>query len=250
MRVDPSVHIGEQYGIYVIESVLDERDKYGKCMYGAKCQECGYVKNGTLDYFKRKNVQTCTHFNRLTQEQKDLWYDKNKKTCLCCGKDIPLGNKTFAEYKALKFCSQSCSAIAANQNTKRKMYYCKQCGKLLGYGHDQCGQKQLCNDCNLFNVDWCSITYGDVKGQRKYQVNSRIREIARRLYQKSGKPQKCMNCGYDKHYEVCHIKGISTHSDDTSISEINKLDNLIALCPNCHWEFDHGLLDLQTITQS
>jgi predicted HNH restriction endonuclease len=23
------------------------------------------------------------------------------------------------------------------------------------------------------------------------------------------------------------------------ISEINKPENLIILCPNCHWEFDH-----------
>jgi hypothetical protein len=23
---------------------------------------------------------------------------------------------------------------------------------------------------------------------------------------------------------------------------VNSLDNLVGLCPNCHWEFDHGLL--------
>jgi hypothetical protein len=25
---------------------------------------------------------------------------------------------------------------------------------------------------------------------------------------------------------------------------VNSLDNLVGLCPNCHWEFDHGLLQL------
>jgi predicted HNH restriction endonuclease len=25
---------------------------------------------------------------------------------------------------------------------------------------------------------------------------------------------------------------------------VNALDNLVGLCPNCHWEFDHGLLQL------
>jgi predicted restriction endonuclease len=25
---------------------------------------------------------------------------------------------------------------------------------------------------------------------------------------------------------------------------VNSLDNLLGLCPNCHWEFDHGLLRL------
>jgi hypothetical protein len=31
---------------------------------------------------------------------------------------------------------------------------------------------------------------------------------------------------------------------DTPISVVNSLDNLVGLCPNCHWEFDHGLLQL------
>jgi hypothetical protein len=25
---------------------------------------------------------------------------------------------------------------------------------------------------------------------------------------------------------------------------VNSLENLIALCPNCHWELDHGLHSL------
>jgi predicted HNH restriction endonuclease len=28
------------------------------------------------------------------------------------------------------------------------------------------------------------------------------------------------------------------------MSDVNNLDNLIALCPNCRWELDHGLLSL------
>lgn len=31
-------------------------------------------------------------------------------------------------------------------------------------------------------------------------------------------------------------------SMDSLISEINSLENLIYLCPNCHWEFDNELL--------
>lgn len=54
----------------------------------------------------------------------------------------------------------------------------------------------------------------------------------------------CQNCGYDKHTEVCHIKDISTFSEDTLISVVNSPDNLVRLCPNCHWEFDHGRLEL------
>ncbi len=63
-------------------------------------------------------------------------------------------------------------------------------------------------------------------------------------YKKSKLPRKCFVCGYDKYIEVCHIIGISTFNENTLITQINSIDNLIALCPNCHWEFDHGLLKL------
>jgi predicted HNH restriction endonuclease len=42
--------------------------------------------------------------------------------------------------------------------------------------------------------------------------------------------------------ECCHIKGIGTFSKETLIGEINNIKNLVFLCPNCHWEFDKGLL--------
>ena len=37
---------------------------------------------------------------------------------------------------------------------------------------------------------------------------------------------------------------VSDFDDSALISEINSKDNLIALCPNHHWEYDHGLLKL------
>lgn len=49
----------------------------------------------------------------------------------------------------------------------------------------------------------------------------------------------CKKCGYTKHTEVCHIKPIGDFDLDTKLSTINDLSNLIRLCPNCHWEFDH-----------
>ena len=32
--------------------------------------------------------------------------------------------------------------------------------------------------------------------------------------------------------------------DNNTIAEINDISNLIGLCPNHHWEYDNGLLDL------
>ena len=60
----------------------------------------------------------------------------------------------------------------------------------------------------------------------------------------------CANCGYKKHVELCHIKAINSFSNDTMIGVVNSKENIIQLCPNCHWELDHGLLDLSAIQDS
>ena len=84
----------------------------------------------------------------------------------------------------------------------------------------------------------------DVQNERTYQRSSRIRALARGIYKKSEKPQHCIVCGYDKHFEVCHIQAINSFEDTALVSDINAIGNLAALCPNCHWELDHGLLVL------
>ena len=75
-------------------------------------------------------------------------------------------------------------------------------------------------------------------------ARSSIQKDARITYQASSKPKQCIICGYDKHYEVAHIKAVSDFDGTALISEINNIDNLIALCPNHHWEYDNGLLTL------
>ena len=65
-------------------------------------------------------------------------------------------------------------------------------------------------------------------------VRTRARAIAKKLGL-----DKCSNCGYDKHVEIAHIKAISTFDNSTLISVINSKENLMALCPNCHWELDN-----------
>jgi predicted nucleic acid-binding Zn ribbon protein len=70
---------------------------------------------------------------------------------------------------------------------------------------------------------------------------ARLRQDARRVYL-AAFPYRCCRCGYDKHIQVCHKRALTSFSLDTPISVVNSLDNLVGLCPDCHWEFDHGLL--------
>ena len=89
-------------------------------------------------------------------------------------------------------------------------------------------------------------TKGEYKGimSNWWEARVPIAKNARIVFRKSNKEKKCLKCGYDKHYEVCHIKAVSDFTDTSTLEEINSLDNLIALCRNCHWEYDHGLLKL------
>ena len=91
-----------------------------------------------------------------------------------------------------------------------------------------------------------SKTKGELLSDRKnYQsYRSTIRRMAAETYIKSGRPQRCVVCGYDKHIEIAHIKPVSDFDDSATMMEINSIDNLIALCPNHHWEFDNGFLKL------
>lgn len=75
-------------------------------------------------------------------------------------------------------------------------------------------------------------------------ARSAIQKEARKVFFSSNFTPKCAICGYDKHVEVAHIKSVSDFSDSATIKEINSIDNLIGLCPNHHWEYDNGILEL------
>ncbi len=145
-----------------------------------------------------------------------------------------------------KFCSRSCSAIYNNKyrtlkpRPQKPKSFCKSCGEPIFK------RKMYCDVCNKIHnpniVDWSTITLDELNYKRNYQKNSRIRDLARKKYYKFNSNKKCIICKYDKTIHVCHIKPIKTFPGNTQISVINKLSNLVYLCPNHHWELDNGLL--------
>ena len=151
--------------------------------------------------------------------------------CLYCGK----------ETANPKYCSRSCAAQSTNRlypKRKKRSYYCQACGTKVP------ARRKYCDSCNPHRVDWDMVSLSDLQDKRRYQINSRVRELARKAYIASGRPQQCAVCGYHKHIDVCHVKPINSFPPASTIGEINSLHNLVALCPNCHWEFDNGLLSL------
>lgn len=81
--------------------------------------------------------------------------------------------------------------------------------------------------------------------RKNYQsYRSGIRKLAEQIYKDSGQVLSCKICGYNKHVEIAHIKAVSDFDDSTTIAEINDINNLVALCPNHHWEYDNGYIKL------
>lgn len=91
-----------------------------------------------------------------------------------------------------------------------------------------------------------TVTKGSLFNNRKnwQSARSSIQKGARKVFFDNTPNPKCAICGYTNHVEVAHIKAVAEFSDETLISEINSLSNLIGLCPNHHWEYDNGILKL------
>jgi hypothetical protein len=154
-------------------------------------------------------------------------YYSNPCFCKKCNGIINVKEKEkVSNVKKRKFCSSSCSASFNNigiTRVKRKEENIKD---------------------KKFNIG--DLTKGDLfKRYSSYQsARSTICKHARRIYFRSSKDEKCFICGYDKKIDIAHIKSVSSFSMDSKISEINDINNLLALCPNHHGEYDEGLIEI------
>lgn len=138
-----------------------------------------------------------------------------------------------------KFCSRSCSATYNNKLWPKR----KHTNKCIGCSKPIRKSTLRCQPCHTLTLsEDMSLQDAEYHNHGKQSTHALVRARARAKAKPEGKP--CINCGYSKHVEVCHIKPVSSFPKTAMLSEINSKDNLVILCPNCHWEFDHGLLQL------
>ena len=162
---------------------------------------------------------------------------------------ISCGNQTTNP----KFCGRSCAAKFNNKIKPKRISSnkCKSCSLSISHNKTYC---MVCDSKRIrYPIETKTLEESiDSIGKTANRYRS-IRDSARNKLIASGIPTCCNNCNYNKHVEVCHIKSISSFPLDTKIAEINNISNLIYLCPNCHWEFDNDLLDINlvfaTVTQ-
>ena len=116
-----------------------------------------------------------------------------------------------------KYCSRSCANRVNGSlfpSRKRNARCCKHCGTAL------LARRTTCDNCNPSFVDWQRMPLQQLRAKALQQYAAQIRSLARVAYRKSSRPKACAVCGYDTHYEVCHIKPISE----------NKLTAALRLC--------------------
>lgn len=181
---------------------------------------------------------------RLKKETIEKYY-KNPNICKYCGKIIEIKDGQRAtDVRIKKFCNQYC-ASKFNNKDKKIITRCLVCGKQIGNKSKHCNKHKKKTQKSFIEI-WNNVTKKELSIKRlDYQSRrSTIQRHARKVFKQSGKPMVCVNCGYDKFVDVSHLKSVSSFDNEATFSEINNINNLIALCPNCHWEFDHKILKL------
>ena len=165
--------------------------------------------------------------------------------CTYCGK-LTLHKPDNRSKTGNVFCDTSCAAKHNNQTfpKRRASKHCAKCGAPIRADT----LSKYCGDCyrqarSLNSKTLAEATYNKTDNNRY----TYIRAMARKGYLSSDRPKCCAVCGYDRHIEICHIENIADSPKTAMISDINDLDNLTALCPNHHWEFDHSLLKVGRI---
>lgn len=169
--------------------------------------------------------------------------------CKTCGKEHykpPFQIKKKPNY----FCSRSCSSIYRWRNHIKNELKCKCCNKILTNKN----RYLFCNSCFILNrrdkiINMTLKEFQNeesVKGKHPSWINTNVRNLCRSLNSNLAN-NSCQSCGYSKHIEFAHIKAISRFDLDTPIKVVNSSNNILILCPNCHWEFDNGLLKLENI---
>jgi hypothetical protein len=223
-----------------------------------KCDSCDIVylrqKRSKIRSLRLNNFDVKTFCSKTCQSSYHTKHAMTEYTCVqCSGKFI----KSSGTRPTPKFCSQSCAATYNNALYPRKEgpdNTCDICNVLLGKKWKNPGR--FCTSCRVVYknrnsvhkkpIQECTLEEYINRYSTKLQTNkyTGIRAHAHTVVSKSGIEKICSICKYSKHVELCHIKGISQHEPPDKISDINAVTNLVYLCPNCHWELDHGMLQL------
>lgn len=156
-----------------------------------------------------------------------------------------------------KYCSRHCAAAVNNSlNPKRiaKLRQCK-CGAIIHLTKESyslsCSccreQRQRKRQYQRDEIGTRTLEYYCNKNQQNHPSwkFAEVRSHCRRLH--AHLRTQCQICGYDNHVELAHIIALNQWPLSAILNDVNSETNILVLCPNHHWEFDHGLIKLESI---
>lgn len=158
-----------------------------------------------------------------------------------CGVPVERTLSQLAKVKRV-FCSQSHAAKFNNKGiarNKRKVKYCSKCNE--GFLPDK--RTRICPKCTVVceNLTIAEIVSRiSAKGKHPSWRHAFIRTMNRNWNKDF--PHLCQVCGYSQHVEYAHIQSVSSFPETTTLRVVNDPSNVLVLCRNHHWEFDHGFL--------
>lgn len=165
--------------------------------------------------------------------------------CSNCYKEFnKLPNQIKRSKTGFHYCSRSCAVTTNNSLFPKRIINPL---RICECGNRKDIKAELCVKCvnfnhikraNSYSLEECISKYA---GSLKY---IKVRTYAKKKFYHLQIPKICKLCGFDRIVELCHIKPISSFSNETLLSEINSLQNLVYLCPN-----HHSLLDKDLLTQ-
>jgi hypothetical protein len=213
----------------MIEDLNNVKDKIQKIPSGKDYKKYGSYDVQTISSrFGSWNNALMECFGGIIKEKAP---DRPIIKCPVCGK----------ETKNPKYCSRSCSAkINGSLYPKRPMRKCLRCQNPTQSKTHYCQKCLTLNKIEIYGektIKEFTSTYA----RHKYQ---NIRHHAHRIVKFYNIKKECPFCDYKNHAQLCHIKDIGKFDKNTKLKIVNALSNLIYLCPNHHWDLDHGYLKL------
>lgn len=174
-----------------------------------------------------------------------------KVVCSCCSLEFEKKGSEIKKSKTGKhYCSKSCSAKINNRGRQRNRAKARTCKHCKGEYRTSNGHKSviLCQKCSEKHRDKTNalkaLTIGEYNRRNAKSIKhtswtyAAIRTL-NRSWNKEMLLLGCASCGYSKHVELAHRKAVSEFSKDALLGEVNSKENVVQLCRNCHWEFDH-----------
>jgi hypothetical protein len=160
------------------------------------------------------------------------------KLCLECGKSL-----VGKDYRA-KFCSRSCAASHNNRKFPKRVAEAR---VLCDCGSRKDGEAKICRNCGKKKTLelWASrpLSLALFKGDARVRF-SRVRTLARKVLEQTGREKICCLCDFEVSVDVCHVKPISSFSTKDLLGVVNAPSNLEYLCPNHHRMLDRDLMSM------